>query len=274
LTLAQAAPSSIRFLKDFGLEKEGAETEYDYIRSKKDLNEFYLSFVRSLTGVAMAHLSVFSGVIADGRTTTSEEVNDLLSTLIESTGLPGALLVTSVGKYLMKKLNDRERNLTLQRLTRTFPSISSLEWIETLGRKVTLFLEDDLREKREEQEEKKGKQGGGGGVMEGLKGMKKKIEKNVEWLQDGRNKCLGERMGEEISAVLLDAIMKNDPAEAVDEVRVLVKLMEWTLEGRGGPFSVDQVKNCLVPVSSSSLSSSAPIPPSTKSVVCRSFSFE
>jgi hypothetical protein len=104
--------------------------------------------------------------------------------------------------------------------------------------------------------------------MEGLKGMKKKIQKNIEWLQDGRNKCLGERMGEEISAVLLDAIMKNDPAEAVDEVRVLVKLMEWTLEGRGGPFSVDQVKNCLVPVSSSSsLSSSAPIPPTTKSVV-------
>jgi hypothetical protein len=124
-------------------------------------------------------------------------------------------------------------------LTRTFPSISSLEWIETLGEKVTPVIDDDLRERREEQEEKerKGKQGGGGGVMEGLKGMKKKIEKNIEWLQDGRNKCLGESMGEEISAVLLDAIMKNDPAEAVDEVRVLVKLMERTLEGRGGPFS-------------------------------------
>jgi hypothetical protein len=55
----------------------------------------------------MAHLSVFSGVIVDGRTTT--RVTELLSTLIESTGLPGTLLVTSVGKYLMKKLNDRER---------------------------------------------------------------------------------------------------------------------------------------------------------------------
>ena len=217
-------------MKNFGIEREGAEREYCHIQSHPDLYEFYLTFVRSVSGVAMAHLSVLSKVIADGRTTRGEDVLEILTEFVRSSNLPGGGIVLTLGFHLLKRYNDRDRNLTLQRLTLSFPSITALEWIETLSRKVTLLLEDEMTAQLRKKEKKSA-------------GMKGSFSKRLEWLQDARNKSLPERFAEEKAAILLDKMMKTDPAEAVTELRVLVKLLGWTLERS---VTMDQIRNCLI----------------------------
>jgi hypothetical protein len=271
LSLSQMNPSVIQFLGRFGMKEEEAEREFAYLQSHPPLLEYYYSFIRSLTGAAMASQCVFSELVKDGRegSSSAENIGGLFSLLLQSSSLPGANMIGALCQFLGKKIGDIDRKKSIERLSKTFPSSSSLSCIEILGRQITLMQEEEisslsLSSSSASASDKKFSDSS----------LKKKMTSTLKWLNNGgiqRNEI--ESYAEEQVACLLEKIMSSDPSLSLENsssssVDVIERLIEWTIERSFKAWKKSYVLPSVLPVVaagafSSPLSSTPPIPPMT-----------
>jgi chaperonin cofactor prefoldin len=223
-------PSVIQFLGRFGMKEEEAEREFAYLQSQPPLLEYYYIFIRSLTGAAIASQCVFSQLVQDGREgeSTAEYISKAFSVILSSSSLPGANMIGALSEYLGKKIGDIDRKKSIERLSKTFPSSSSLSCIEILGRQITLMQEEEITSLSSSSTSACGKKFFG-------PSLKKKMVSTWKWFNNGgiqRNEI--ESYAEEEVAGLLEKIMSNDPSLSLENssssVDVMERLIGWTTE--------------------------------------------
>jgi hypothetical protein len=276
--MSEMSASTIQYLGRFGMKEEEAEREFVYLQSHPPLLEYYYIFIRSLTGAAMASQCVFSQLVKDGRegSSSAENIGGLFSTLLQSSSLPGANMIGALCEFLGKKLGDFDRKKSIERLSKTFPSSSSLSCIEILGRQITLMQEDEIKSLSLSS----CASGSASGKSDSSSSSKlmKKMTSTWKWLNNGgvvRNDI--ECYAEESVACLLEKIMSNDPSLSLDSsssscVDVMERLIDWAIEKSFKSWkksfvlpttSVSPVALMSTSSNSTSLSSSVPvIPPS------------
>jgi hypothetical protein len=227
VTLSQLSPSALAYLTRLGVTGRQAEEQMNYLRSQPSLLEFYFSFVRSLSRVIIASQCIFSGFIQDNRSSTAENITSLFSFFLSSSSLPGAEMISGVCVFLVKYIHESERKKSIQRLLKTFPTNSSLEWIEILGRMVTIALEEEiLRHEAEELQRKS---------QNTSKGIVERVFQTLEWLQDPSNssKTSVEVFAEAKAGLLLERVMREEKDSTLMESvegnpkKVIHKFLNW-----------------------------------------------
>jgi hypothetical protein len=178
--------------------------------------------------VIVASQCIFSGFIQDNRSSTAEDITSLFSFFLSSSSLPGAEMISGVCCFVVKYIQENERKKSIQRLLKTFPTNSSLEWIEILGRMVTVALEEDiLRQEADELQRKSQKNPS--------KRFVERVFQTLEWLQDPSNssKTSIEIFAEAKAGLLLERVMRDEKESSLVESleanpkKVLYKFLEW-----------------------------------------------
>jgi chaperonin cofactor prefoldin len=261
-------PSVIQFLGRFGMKEEEAEREFAYLQSHPPLLEYYYTFIRSLTGAAMASQCVFSQLVKDGREgeSTAECISKGFSVVLSSSSLPGANMIGALSEYLGKMIGDIDRKKSIERLSKTFPSSSSLSCIEILGRQITLMQEEEITSLS-----LSSSSASASGKKFSDSSLKKKMTSTWKWLNNGgilRNEI--ESYAEEQVAGLLEKIMSNDLSLSLENssssVDVMERLIEWITERSFKAWKKSYVLPSLLPVVAAGAlsgpsSSTPPIPP-------------
>ena len=226
--LAELDPAALDFLARLGGHGREAERLAAEVAADPLLAACCGSFVRHLTGAALAAQCIASQLVADGREYTSEAVAGLFGQLLSASSLPGADLVAGLGCYLAAAVNEADRRRTVQRLAATFPGQSGLAWVELLGRALTVLRAEEIRQAVAEAE-----------ADRASSSLLRKAARAVDWLQEaGAVLPPAERLGRDWAGRLVGRIMRTDPAEAVDSLAALRRLLEWAVER---PLEADEL---------------------------------
>eukprot|EP01034_Spumella_vulgaris_P022932 gene22932-29110_t len=214
LSLAQASPQVIAYLRTMGDTAVQAEQQYARIVGDPVLHEYYLTFIKSVSSTVLACQALSSNMIADDRVSNSELAANVLDNVASASGLFGVGLVTAVVSYMVKIPNDIERKYTLKRMTNCFPSIDSHKYIEILAREVTILLAADIKT-----------------VLRLAKKHSKAsiytmVYKAVEWLATYDNVTPIQSYATMHVALLLDKLMHHEPSFTV-QITDIPLLIQW-----------------------------------------------
>lgn len=138
LTLAEASPQTIAYLRSLGDNGSASEAQYQQIMTTPALKQFYLQFNRTLSSVALALLVINSKMVGDARDSNPEKFLDMANALAQSSSLPAVPLATGLIRFLVKLPLAMDRANRVRSLTTVFPSIDSHKFIEILARELTI----------------------------------------------------------------------------------------------------------------------------------------
>lgn len=215
VSLAQASPQTIEYLKQFGNRAVLAEKQYNKIKSEPTLHEYYLLFLQSVSSAVLASQSIASDMLEDCRLSTAEQVVGGMQVAANLLGGPfGSPIIIGIGQYLVQLPHKLERQRSIRRITTCFPSVDAHKFIEMVARELTIYLEKEIK-----------------AVLRQAKSQTKKsilarVMKAVEWLQtaDNLSPVQGYACGH--AARLIDTVMKLERPFEVQYEHVPL-LMHW-----------------------------------------------
>lgn len=213
-SLAEASPGTIECLKHFGASAVQAELEYDKIRRDPTVYEYYLFFIQAVSSAVLASQSIASGMIADARLSSAEQVMQGIDSAAQAVSWMGAPLITGIGKVLVRIPNTFDRQRTIRRIATYFPSVDSHKYIEMLARELTIFLAKDthaiLREAKKAPKQS---------ILD-------RVMKVVEWMSTSTNLTVVQGYACGHAAMLIDTMMRSEDPFAV-ELQHIPLLMHW-----------------------------------------------